>query len=264
MLSRAHRAFSLIELLVVVAILAILIALALPALGKARITARQTLALSNVRQVGTTFTMYTDAFRVYPYVALGKAAAPDVNMPVNPNIFIVPWYPKGAFIGTTNVFDVAHLWPGVISSIAPWEDNYRLWISPGRSPEIPKLEDGVHTDIDRFVSLQYSNSFIGSADLWSSRAVGQDGTRLVRASAPADVLFPSAKALLWDSDLAYLPKEPPRRENHYDAPAAIVFADTHADLRNPLDAAPGFANALNDADTTRLHNTPDGVRGRDF
>ena len=51
-------AFTLVELLVVVAIIAVLISILLPALGKARGVSRATQCLSNQRQIGTALTMY--------------------------------------------------------------------------------------------------------------------------------------------------------------------------------------------------------------
>jgi prepilin-type N-terminal cleavage/methylation domain-containing protein/prepilin-type processing-associated H-X9-DG protein len=52
------RAFTLVELLVVVAIITILMALLLPSIGKARDTAQQVKCMSNLRQVGVALYSY--------------------------------------------------------------------------------------------------------------------------------------------------------------------------------------------------------------
>ncbi len=58
-----HRAFTLIELLVVISIIALLIAILLPALGAARDAAQGTACLSNLRQIGVSMNSYSASNR---------------------------------------------------------------------------------------------------------------------------------------------------------------------------------------------------------
>ena len=76
--NRWKRAFTLIELLIVIAIISILSAILFPVFGKARSSARRTGCLSNVKQIGTAIGMYTSDYDGAfpntgdPYLWVGK------------------------------------------------------------------------------------------------------------------------------------------------------------------------------------------------
>ncbi len=55
-----RSAFTLIELLIVIAIIAVLISILLPALGSARESGRQVMCQSNLRQIGIAMTLYAN------------------------------------------------------------------------------------------------------------------------------------------------------------------------------------------------------------
>jgi len=71
-LRRKLHGFTLVELLVVIGIIALLIGILLPTLGKARESARRTECLSNLRQVGVAFRFY--ALDNHDQVPLGYRA----------------------------------------------------------------------------------------------------------------------------------------------------------------------------------------------
>jgi len=69
----SRRAFTLIELLVVIAIIAILAAILFPVFAQARESARRTMCLSDSKQIGTAFQMYTNDYdEVVPPVEHNK------------------------------------------------------------------------------------------------------------------------------------------------------------------------------------------------
>ncbi|MEM1184513.1 MAG: type II secretion system protein [Planctomycetota bacterium] len=256
-----RRAFSIVELMVVIAIIGVLISILLPALGAARSASRQVLALANARTLHQTFELYLDSNdETYPFVP-GFA---DPNLGGEQVVF-VNWYPEGTVIGTNDRFMLAWAWPALISTIAPWEEHYETWVSPGKPTELPEdWVDSQEREPGEEISWRLSNTFLADPAAWDGKANADP--MVFRAVKRPDIAFPSGKALAWDTHLAYLSRRPDLRDGHWDADAPIAFADGHAEVRNPLDgtepADTGFG--FSETGPRALADTPDGVRGLDY
>ena len=86
---RATEGFTLIELMIVVAIIAIISAIAIPSLLNARISGNEASAVSSLRTLGTVSEQYRSRFGEYPgatNVGFGLADLSDVNLDPAPYI----------------------------------------------------------------------------------------------------------------------------------------------------------------------------------
>ena len=86
-----QRGFSLIELLIVVAIILVIAAIAVPNLLKARIAANEASAVSSVRQIKTSELLYYSAYPTIGYaVQLSDLGGPEPCTPSSTTACLVP------------------------------------------------------------------------------------------------------------------------------------------------------------------------------
>lgn len=121
---RTRKAFTMVELLVVIAVVAILSSILMPVFGRARAVARSTACVSNLRQIGQAFAMYAQDWEgslptVLPYAVVapeGRAwmvalqpYVTDARIWVCPeNTLPVPSYAYNTFLGFPRLMGTAY------------------------------------------------------------------------------------------------------------------------------------------------------------
>ncbi|MFO0859903.1 MAG: DUF1559 domain-containing protein [Phycisphaerales bacterium] len=113
----ARRAFTLIELLIVIAVIATLIGILLPALGAARESARATKCMSNLRTIGSSLTLYADA---------NKGTFP----------FWSGWHVWGAYGTANDGKNGDDQGPGWTEQLKPFVDTLEVYSDPSRPRDL--------------------------------------------------------------------------------------------------------------------------------
>jgi prepilin-type processing-associated H-X9-DG protein/prepilin-type N-terminal cleavage/methylation domain-containing protein len=190
--SHPRRAFTLVELLVVIGIIALLISVLLPALNKARQAANNVTCQANLRSIGQLIQIYASQNRGYGPVTWDNtyfftyadtltimtqkryAAAPFAGQPVGAERFTpdvtlgifrdvdapdMPWFEHAtAYIGNIRVFGAYGIWDPLTSSAAGWRP--RQFGGIKRSSEAMALWDGalnIGQGINYGVRVTYPN-----------------------------------------------------------------------------------------------------------
>lgn len=127
-----RRAFTLVELLAVIAIVGLLVALLLPAVQSARESARQSQCAANLKQIGLASHAFLTAKAAFPPGYLGSAARydipPDQNNPyIGLLAFLLP------YVEEANLYDQMNLKLGVNTQGSPWP-NYQQLLSVAQQP----------------------------------------------------------------------------------------------------------------------------------
>jgi prepilin-type N-terminal cleavage/methylation domain-containing protein len=241
-----RRAFSLVELLVVIGVLAVLISLALPALKAVRLQGLKLKSLSNLSQIGKTTELYSIEYGTYFFGVQGLTRP---NQSENQGGVSFP------------IWSLSLNWPLLAHRVAPWESHYETWVSPrGDTEPMQRLIRGEETRSVIPISYHFSNSFVAKPVVWSIDAGREASDDHISSVQPHMVTYPSSKVIFFDAYRPYL-----NRDAVFEDPRPVLFSDGSVKAVFDVDATDPTLNRLRDNYVPyRYHDTPNGVNGRDF
>lgn len=241
------RAFTLVEVLVCIAVLAVLVALAIPMVGRAAAASRDAKSLANLR---------THAQTMLAYTADSRGLFPCFVPPVPAGITLHD--PRSNFAWTVRYFDQCLFWNFALA------DGYYGGRHDDPSFRAPNAPPAARAERFVVTDYLYPCSFVAAPEFYdpTTRTIPPEQ---FRATALHEVRFPANKALLsarypWSD-------QPPGKPQ---PPAHGAFVDGHARAVGPEDIQPnapgepywGTWLTLNDHILAMMH-CQNGVRGFD-
>jgi len=260
-----RKGFTLVELLVVIGIIALLIAILLPALNRAREQAKQVKCASNLRQMGEAMTMYINDWKYYPGAYANDGGNPFACWPSRLRLYLggvndafycpsqelwSQW--KAGQAGGATLADEGYGYKFgeqlLYATTVPFSYGYNDWGCSHTQPASPLTMRGLGGDqwAASFNGINYAN---GHRQLKASR---------VKAAAEMIAIADNHPKGVWDYNLDPTdPTEYPGDVHH--GGANVLWCDGHVDWWIQADLVlqnPGGTTGLNthDQNVARIWN----------
>lgn len=246
-------AFTIIEILIVIAIVGLLIAISLPGLGAARARAKEAHCVASIRNAHGLVGMYAaDASDLPPHGGYQRGSLatgePAVRVMYTSTGIEVSYFYQTWLWGT-----IAAFWQGeaIVGATCPSTDESRRVIHP------PRDDIG---DTGSFSSYCVSAAFFADPAFWQPTPAYRESE--FAAQRIATTRFPSDKALLYEHYVAHVEGDSITPLSDACKRSPVAFTDGHASAR-PFQGVEAV-RTIHDPQSPMPHShTPNGVLGRD-